>query len=57
MLKIKASFTFVQFSSIRKLAFFFLFSVTQKSARNPGNSLLGRQFHQQTCAAFEAQAL
>ena len=56
MLKIKASFTFVQFSSIRKLAFFFLFSVTQKSARNPGNSLW-RQFHQQTCATFEAQAL
>ena len=40
MLKIKAGFTFVQFSAIRKLAFFFLFSVTQKSARNPGNSLL-----------------
>ena len=56
MLKIKASFTFVQFSSIRKFAFFFLFSVTQKSARNPGNSPW-RQFHQQTCATFEAQAL
>lgn len=56
MLIIKASFTFVQFSSIRKLAFPSLFGVTQKSARNPGNSPW-RQFRQQTCATFEGQAL